>query len=128
MVAGQQRKLLNRVDTQVPSQHAAGGTVGVVVETDAVQPIVVLLRPRPGDGQLLTETTISSISAGREVRLGLDRVHTRLKLRQIGPTAAVERQFTDRGRVYHSADVGGRELHGGNFTLHHNRFVERTDA
>jgi len=38
---------------------------------------------------LLSETSIPSIGAGREVRLSLNRVHTGLQLRQIGPTTAV---------------------------------------
>src|SRR5215831_17773430 len=61
VVAGDDRELLNGVDSEVPPQYAPGGAVGIIVEADAVQAIVVLLGTRTGDGQLLPKATITSI-------------------------------------------------------------------
>src|ERR1700674_4289702 len=66
VVAGQHGELLNGVDAQASSQNAAGRSVGVIVETNAVQTIVVLLGPCAGNSQLLPETAISSIRPRRE--------------------------------------------------------------
>ena len=64
VVAGQYGKFLNGVHAQVPSQHTAGSPIGVVVEADAIQTVIVLLRSSAGNGQLLTETAIASIGSG----------------------------------------------------------------
>src|SRR5450631_2548526 len=73
IVAGDDGELLDRVDAQAPSQHAAGCSVGVIVETDAVQAIVVLLRTRARDRQLLPESAIAAIRARRKIRLRVNR-------------------------------------------------------
>src|SRR5207245_10272939 len=78
VVAGQDGELLNRVHDQVPSQHAAGCSIGVVIEADAIQTVVVLLWPGAGDSQLLSKTAISSIGARRKVGLGVNRINTGL--------------------------------------------------
>ena len=78
VVAGQDRKFLDGVYTQVPSQDAAWSSVCVIVQANAIQPIIVLLRPGARDRQLLSETAISSIRAGGEGWLGLDCVDPRL--------------------------------------------------
>src|SRR6266566_1446841 len=53
--------------------HAAGCSIGVVIEADAIQTVVVLLWPGAGDGQLLSKTAISAIGARRKVGLGVNR-------------------------------------------------------
>ena len=56
IVAGQDGKLLNGVHAQVPAQHAARPAVGIVVDADAVQAIVILLGASPGDGDLVLQS------------------------------------------------------------------------
>ena len=76
VVAGQDGKFLDRVDPKVSSQYAAGRAVGIVIEADPVQTIVVLLRPRTGNGQLLSKPAISSIRACRKIGLSVDCVNS----------------------------------------------------
>src|SRR5438046_6552824 len=78
VVAGQDGTFLNRVNAQVPSQHAAGCSIGVVIEADAIQTIIILLCPGAGASQLLSKTAISSIGARRKVGLGVNRINTGL--------------------------------------------------
>src|SRR5207302_3031498 len=49
VVAGDYREFLNRVHAKVAAQDAPRRAVGVVIETDAIQSIVVLLWPRAGN-------------------------------------------------------------------------------
>src|SRR5258708_4427285 len=105
MVAGEDREFLNGIDAQVSAEDATRGPVGIVVETDAVQAVVVLLRSGAGDGQLLAETAIATVCAHCEGRLRLDCIDSRLQSRQVRPTPAVERQFTDSGGIHNGADV-----------------------
>src|SRR5438132_9080049 len=56
IVARQDRELLNRVHAQVPSQHAAGRSVCIIVETDAIQTVGVLLYPSAGDSHPMSKS------------------------------------------------------------------------
>src|SRR5215469_10500154 len=56
IVAGKNGKLLNRVDPQVTAEDTSGGAVRVVVQTDAVEAVIVLLRTRSGNCELLPES------------------------------------------------------------------------
>src|SRR5260370_26690583 len=106
---------MNGVDAEVSAENATRGAVGIVVETDAVQAVVVLLRPGAGDGQLLAETAIATVCAHCESRLRLDCIDSRLQGCQVRPTPTVERQFADGGRIHNCADIGAGELHGRSF-------------
>src|SRR5258708_22650416 len=109
---------MNGIDAKVSAEDATRGAVGIVVETDAVQAVVVLLRPRAGDGQLLAETAIATVCAHCEGRLRLDCIDSRLQSCEVRPTPAVEPQFTDSGRIHNCADARTGELHGGSFGCH----------
>ena len=89
IVAGEDGELLDGVDAEVSAEHAARGAVGVIVEADAVQTIVILLRAGAGNGELLSEAAIAAIGAGGEARLRLIGVHARLEGGEVGPTAAI---------------------------------------
>src|SRR5258708_1975080 len=118
MVAGEDREFLNGIDAQVSAEDATRGSVGIVVETDAVQAVVVLLRPGAGDGQLLAETAVATVCAHGEGRLRLDCIDSRLQSCEVRPTAAVERQFANSGGVHNRADIRTGELHGRSFGGH----------
>src|SRR5260370_28643335 len=90
IIAVQNRKFLNGVHAEVSAQDAAGSSVGVIIETDTVEPIIVLLRPSARNAQLLTEAAIATICTGRESRLGLNGVNTRLEGCQVRPTPTVK--------------------------------------
>src|SRR5258708_8545264 len=111
VVTGQHREFLDGVDAEAPSQDAAGRTVGVIVEADAIQTIVVLLGPGAGDGQLLSEAAVSALRARREVRLRLDPIHSGLQRCQVRPTAAVQRQLADCLRIPHRAALPALYMH-----------------
>ena len=84
LIRGQNGKLGDGVDSQVAAQDAAGSLVGVVVDADPIQKIIVLLRATAADRQL------DSISAAQTVGAG-DRRHgpyggdSGLKRRQVRP-------------------------------------------
>ena len=71
---------MNGVDAQVSSQDAAGRSICIIVETDAIETIIILLRPRARNGQLLSEAAISAVRASREGGLRLDGIHAGLQL------------------------------------------------
>src|SRR5260370_11083147 len=103
---------MNGVDAEVSAENATRGAVGIIVEADAVQAVVVLLRPGAGDGQLLAETSIATVCAHCEGRLRLDCIDSRLQSCEGRPTPAVERQVTDNGCIHNCADVLTGKLHG----------------
>ena len=115
VIAGEDGKLLNGIDAEAATENAAWSAVGVVVEANPIQAIIILLRSRAGDGELLAEAAVAAIRASGEVRLGMDGVYARLELSKIGPTAAVEREFADGGGVDDGADIGTGELDGWGF-------------
>src|ERR1700674_1026712 len=89
IVAGEDRKLLYRIYAEVPPENASRAAIGIIVDADAVEPVIVLLRPRTGNCQLRTKAAISAAVSGCIGSLGFDRHHARLQGRQIGPTSAV---------------------------------------
>src|SRR5260370_1106009 len=66
---GQHGEFLICVHTQAPSQDAAGLSVGVIVGVEAVQTIVILLRPGARNPNLLPNPAFSPFRPRREVRL-----------------------------------------------------------
>ena len=110
VVARKNREFLDRVYPQVSSQDAPWRAIGVIVEADAIQAIVVLLGSGTGNGQLLAKATIPSVRTGSKIRLGMNCINSWLQRCQVGPAAAVERQLTDRGCVHDGADVGSAKL------------------
>jgi len=75
----QDGKFLNCVDTQVAAKHTAGGAVRVIVQADAVQAVIVLLRAGSGNCELLAEAAIAAIRANGESWLRLDGRNAGLK-------------------------------------------------
>ncbi len=118
VIAGQNREFLNGIHTQVSAKDATRGPVGIVVETDSVETIIILLWPGARDRQLLAEAAIATIRAHCEGWLRLDRIDSRLQSCQVCPTPTVERQFTDGSRIHHCADIRTGELHGRSFRGH----------
>ena len=118
VVAGQHRKFLDSIDAKIPTQHAAGCAVGVVVEADTVEAVVVLLRARAGDGQLLPEAPVAPVRSSRKSRLRFDSGNSRLQRRQVGPAAAIEWQLAHGRGIDDRADIGAGELHGRRFRSH----------
>jgi len=78
IVARENGELLNGVHAEISAKYAAGRSVGVIVEANAVQSIIVLLRPRAGDSQLLSEAAVAAIRARREGWLRLNCLNTGL--------------------------------------------------
>ena len=126
VIAGQDRKFLNGIYTEVPTHYAAGCAVGVIVEADAIQSVVILLRPRAGNGQLLPEPSIAAIGASRKGRLSLNGVHARLQGSQVRPASAIQWKFAHGISRNDGADVGTGELDGRRFGCDlYNRFGRR---
>ena len=49
IAAGQHGKLFDRIHAKIPAQHTARAAVGVVIDADTVEPVIILLRARTGD-------------------------------------------------------------------------------
>ena len=111
-VARHHRELLHRVHAEHEAQHAARRAVRVVVDADAVQPIVVLLGAVAGDGQLRTQAADATLGIDPESRLGPDIRDSGLERRQRRPIAAVQGQFHDLARVQNTAQGRGGLFHG----------------
>src|SRR6266699_3201869 len=64
IIGSEYRKFLNRIHAEISSQHTSGSTVGIVIDTDAVDTIVVLLRTSTGDRQLSAKAAIAATVSG----------------------------------------------------------------
>src|SRR5215472_13528777 len=128
VVAGDDGEFLNCVDTEASAQDTSWGTIRIVIQAHAVETIIVLLWACTRDCQLLPKAAIAAVSARREIRLRVDCAHTGLKLCQVRPAAAVERQFTNCRSIYDRADVRTSGLHRWDFTLHAHGFINGTDS
>ena len=89
IVARDDGKLLQRINTNGDTRGAAGARVGVIVGYDSVQPVAVLLRASTGDGKLGREAAIASAGSGVRIRLAAYQRHAGLKRRQLRPVATV---------------------------------------
>jgi len=108
-IASQNGKLTNGVHTEIAGEKTAGGGVKGVIEAYAVDSIVVLRRARSRNGQNDAPTTRRAIG-GVGGRLCMDRVHARLKLRQVGPGAPIQGQFAHDRPGNDCADFRGRRF------------------
>src|SRR3977135_3517660 len=86
--AGQNGEFLNGVHTQGGADHVARPAVGVIVDADSVQTVVVVCRPLSGDGEFRSEATVPA-RGGSVVHLGFDQVDTRMKGSKRSPVAPV---------------------------------------
>src|SRR5580700_6902843 len=95
IVARQHRKLLDGVHPQIAAQHAARRAVGGVIDAYSIQPVIILLGPSTGHGNLSSKTAVASVAPYCEGWLGLDGIDARLEGGQVGPGAAVEWQLAN---------------------------------
>src|SRR5262249_24451330 len=75
---------------------AARRRVGVIVDADAVEAIVVLVRARAADRDLRSESAIAAVVQSVRIRLRADRVDARLQRSELRPIAAVQRKLARR--------------------------------
>ena len=87
-------------DAQVGAEDGAGGVVGVVVEGDAVEAVVVFRGAGAGDGEL-------DAVAGADAAVAAHGGDAWLEGGELGPIATVEGEFAD-GEAFDGAVVGGR--------------------
>src|SRR6267143_1829933 len=100
--AGQNGELLNGIHTQGSADHVARAAVGVIVDANTVQPVVVVCGPLPGDGEFRSEATITACGLSI-VHLGFDQVYARVKSSKRSPVAAVQGQIEYRLRFHLSS-------------------------
>ncbi len=89
VVAGQHRKFLNAVNSQIQPGCAARRTIGIVVDADAVYAIGVLVRAVPSVAQLISKSTIAFVGAETSADLVGNTGHSRLERCQRSPVASV---------------------------------------
>ena len=99
---GEHGELGHRLDAQVGAEGVARRRVGVVVDADAVEAVVVLRRAGAGDGHLHAVARARAAAAADADDAGLQH-------RELRPVAAVQRQLAD-GRAAHV--VPKRRRHG----------------
>src|SRR5712692_2097143 len=90
--AGQYRELLNGVHAQGGAEDVARAAVGVIIDANSIQPVVVVCRSLAGDGEFRPEAPVSARGGG-VVHLGLNQVDTRVRSSQRSPVAPVQRQL-----------------------------------
>src|SRR2546429_8930339 len=76
---------------KVPPKNTPGPAIRIIIDADAVEPVIVLLRPSAGDGKLRAKAAVTAAVPGRIRRLRLEQHNSRLQNRQVGPTPAVQR-------------------------------------
>src|SRR6202045_3598513 len=59
VITGEHREFLNRIHPQADSDHAARPAVAVIVDAVAVQPVIVLRGPSPGNSQLRPKAPVA---------------------------------------------------------------------
>src|SRR5260370_289717 len=90
--AGQYRELLNGVHAQGGAEHVARAAVGVIVDANSVQPVVVVCRSLAGDGEFRSEAAIPA-RGGSVVHLGLNQVDAGVKSGKRSPGGSVQGQL-----------------------------------
>ena len=63
VIARQNREFLNGIHAQIPAQHTAGPTIRIIIEADAIEAIVILLRASTGDRLTVLQSRGSRVSA-----------------------------------------------------------------
>src|SRR5882762_179519 len=99
---GQNGKLLNGVHTEGRADHVAGPAVGVIVDANSIQPVVVVCCPLAGDGEFRSEAAVAARGLSI-VHLGFDQVDARVKSSKRSPVAAVQGQIEYRLRFHLSS-------------------------
>ena len=94
VVAGKHREFRHRVDAEVQPQDTPRSAVRIVVDVDAIEPIVVLLRTPSRDSHLRAEAALPAFAA--EPHLAANRGHSRFQRRQLRPVASVQRKISNR--------------------------------
>src|SRR5258708_38240665 len=91
----------DRFDAEVGPERVAGTATRIIVNADAVQAIVVLLRPRAADRELSAPAAVYSPRIAECVyRLAINRMYVGFQSGKHGPVTAIERKFSDGLRVY----------------------------
>ena len=80
-IGGDDGELFNGVDAEVGADNSARATIGVVVDADAVDAVVVLLRARTSDGELRANAAVGTLVADGDGGLGSDGGDARLQVR-----------------------------------------------
>ena len=109
-VVGEHRKLCNGIHAEVAAENRPGARVRVVVDADAVEPIVVLRRAPARHRDLLTETAIAAPGTLIEADLRRNQSNPGLEGRQIGPAATIDRKVADDWAFHGSAECRGGEV------------------
>src|SRR5262249_42225074 len=110
VVAGDHGEFLNRIHAQADSDHAARA-VGVIVDAEPVDPVVVLRGPASRDGHLKSKAPVPADRAVLEGHLGFDRLDAGGKSGQRRPVAAVQGQLAHGRGLDRIADGGRRQLY-----------------
>src|ERR1700694_1649946 len=86
VVASQDGKLLNSVYAEVSAKYAPGTAIGIIVNADAINTVIVLLGAAARDAHLRPKSAI-----GIARSMGLCGNHSGLEIGKVGPRAAVQR-------------------------------------
>jgi hypothetical protein len=82
-------ELLNCVDAKVRANDATRSAVGVVIDTDTVDAIVILLRASASNGELIAQPSIGTLVADCNGRLSAYCGDTGLEGGELSPIATI---------------------------------------
>ncbi len=104
---------MNRIHSERRSDHVTRTASRIVIDSDAIETVIVLLRAITADRHLLPKSTVpASVSPNRHGRLRFDGVNARLQGCQQCPVPAVEGHVADDLPCYYVAQrrCGSGEL------------------
>src|SRR5260370_31218704 len=82
-----------------------------MIDGDAVQPVIVLLRASPSYRDLISKAALAAVGSRSEIRQGLDAGDARLESSQIRPASPIQGQFPNCGGIDSGADSRRTQLH-----------------
>jgi hypothetical protein len=117
VVAGDNRELLQRVDTDGDAGCAAGAGIGVIVGDDSIQAIAVLLRTSAGNGELRSEAAIAAAGCGSCIRLAANQSDTGLERSELRPVTAIKGKLARHLATDHTFKSGACRINVGRVGL-----------
>ena len=110
IIARDYREFLDCIDSQIETYDATRCTIGIIVDADSVEAIVILLRSSASDRDLHAIAAIAAIGSDGYGFLCSDCRYSGLQDCELGPIASVEWKLADCLRVDHLADLRGCQL------------------
>src|SRR5258706_14913678 len=94
IVTSEDRDLFDGINSQIIAQHAAGSSIRIIIDTDAIEPVTVLVWPRSGNAHGGAESAVGVAST--RCASVLHPCDSGLQGGKLRPVAPVQRSIADR--------------------------------